>query len=58
MFSKLALRNVKKTIQDYSVYLITMILVTALMFAFHSMMFSPQIKIKKALPLSTPIARR
>lgn len=44
MFSKLALRNVKKTIQDYSVYLITMILVTALMFAFHSMMFSPQIK--------------
>ena len=25
-------------------YLITMILVTALMFAFHSMMFSPQIK--------------
>lgn len=44
MFSKLALRNVRKTVRDYSVYLITMILVTALMFAFHSMMFSPQIR--------------
>lgn len=44
MLSKLAFRNVRKTVRDYGVYLITMILVTALMFAFHSMMFSPQIK--------------
>ena len=39
MLSKLAFRNVRKTVRDYGVYLITMILVTALMFAFHSMMF-------------------
>ena len=44
MLSKLAFRNVRKTVRDYGVYLITMILVTALMFAFHSMMFSPQIQ--------------
>lgn len=34
----------KRSMKDYGIYLITMILVTALMMAFHSMMFSPQVK--------------
>lgn len=40
MFSKLALRNVKRSLKDYLVYFLTMTLVTALMFAFNSLLFS------------------
>ncbi|MCM1088790.1 MAG: ABC transporter permease [Muribaculaceae bacterium] len=40
MFNKLALRNVKRSLKDYLVYFLTMTLVTALMFAFNSLLFS------------------
>lgn len=44
MLSKLALRNVRRSAKDYLVYVITMILITALMFAFNSLLFSPDIR--------------
>ena len=40
MLNKLALRNVKRSMRDYLVYLITMIAVAAMMFAFNSLIFS------------------
>lgn len=44
MLNKLALRNAKRSMKDYLVYLLTMVLITALMFAFHSLIFSPSIQ--------------
>lgn len=44
MLNKLALRNAKRSMKDYLVYLMTMVLITALMFAFHSMIFSPSVQ--------------
>lgn len=44
MIGKLAVRNVKRSAKDYLVYVITMMLVTALMFAFNSILFSPDIR--------------
>ncbi len=44
MLAKLALRNVKRSAKDYLVYIITMMLITALMFAFNSILFSPDIR--------------
>lgn len=44
MLGKLALRNVKRSVKDYMVYMITMMLLTALMFAFNSVLFSPDIQ--------------
>ncbi len=44
MFNTLAFRNVKRSAKDYLVYVITMILVTALMFAFNSILFSPDMR--------------
>lgn len=44
MLAKLAARNVKRSAKDYLVYVITMILVTALMFAFNSILFSPDVR--------------
>lgn len=44
MLGKLALRNVKRSVKDYLVYVITMMLLTALMFAFNSVLFSPDIR--------------
>lgn len=44
MLSKLAYRNVKRSAKDYLVYVITMTFVTALMFAFNSILFSRDIK--------------
>lgn len=44
MLGKLAVRNVKRSAKDYLVYVITMMLVTALMFAFNSILFSPDIR--------------
>lgn len=44
MTGKLAVRNVKRSAKDYLVYVITMTFVTALMFAFNSMIFSPDIR--------------
>ncbi|MBQ2238712.1 MAG: FtsX-like permease family protein, partial [Lachnospiraceae bacterium] len=40
MLAKLALRNIKRSIQDYVLYVITITFILALMFAFNSMMFS------------------
>lgn len=44
MLSKLALRNAKRSFKDYFIYLITMIFITSLMFAFNSMIFSEDIR--------------
>lgn len=44
MLNKLAWRNAKRSMRDYIVYLMTMVLITAVMFAFHSMIFSPSIQ--------------
>ena len=40
MLAKLAVRNIKRSIQDYVLYVITITFILALMFAFNSMMFS------------------
>ncbi len=44
MLSKLALRNVMRSARDYLVYFLTMTVVTAIMFAFHSLLFSREIQ--------------
>lgn len=44
MLGKLAVRNVKRSARDYLVYVITMTVVTALMFAFNSIIFSPDVR--------------
>lgn len=43
MLNKLAFRNAKRSAKDYIVYLITMTMMAAMMFAFDSMMFSEDI---------------
>ncbi len=43
MLTKLAVRNIKRSINDYILYVITITLILALMFAFNSMMFSDMI---------------
>lgn len=43
MFNRLAFRNTKRSIKDYFLYLITMIIICSLMFAFNSMIFSKDI---------------
>lgn len=40
MLTKLAIRNIKRSMSDYILYVITITLILALMFAFNSMMFS------------------
>lgn len=40
MLTKLAIRNVKRSISDYVLYVITVTFILSLMFAFNSMMFS------------------
>lgn len=44
MTLKLAFRNVKRSARDYLVYFLTMMLVTAVMFAFHSLLFSKDVQ--------------
>ncbi|MDO4274768.1 MAG: ABC transporter permease [Eubacteriales bacterium] len=44
MLGKLALRNAKRSLHDYFVYLLTMIIITTMMFAFDSMIFSEDIR--------------
>ena len=44
MLSKLALRNVMRSARDYLVYFLTMTVVSAIMFAFHSLLFSKEIQ--------------
>lgn len=43
MLSKLAFRNVRRSAKDYLVYFLTMTFVTALMFAFNSLIFTKDI---------------
>lgn len=43
MLNKVAYRNAKRSISDYFVYLITMIVISALMFSFDAMIFSKDI---------------
>lgn len=45
MFNKLAFRNARRSIKDYFVYLITMVIITSLMFAFNAMIFSEDIMV-------------
>lgn len=44
MLAKLALRNVKRSARDYMVYFLTMTFVTALMFAFNTVIFSKDVQ--------------
>ena len=44
MMYKLALRNVKRSARDYLVYFFTMAVVTALMFSFHTLLFSKDVQ--------------
>ena len=44
MFAKLAYRNVKRSARDYVIYIFTMMLVAAVMFAFHSLLFSEDVQ--------------
>ena len=44
MLNKLAFRNVLRSAKDYMVYFLTMTLVTAIMFAFHSLIFSQDLQ--------------
>ena len=42
MYSKLAFRNVMRSAKDYLVYMFTMAVVTALMYAFSSLFFDKE----------------
>ena len=44
MFNKLAFRNMRRSARDYLVYFLTMTFVTALMFAFNSLIFADDIE--------------
>ncbi len=44
MYGKLAFRNIKRSARDYLVYFFTMTFVTALMFAFNSILFSKDVQ--------------
>lgn len=44
MMNKLAFRNVKRSARDYLVYFMTMAVVTALMFSFHTLLFSEDVR--------------
>lgn len=44
MLNKLAFRNAKRSMKDYLIYLITMVAVAAMMFAFNSLIFSKDIQ--------------
>lgn len=44
MLTKLIIRNAQRSAKDYLIYLMTMTIISALMFAFHSMIFSEEMK--------------
>ena len=44
MLNTLTLRNVKRSARDYLIYLVTMTIIGALMFAFHGMIFSSDMR--------------
>lgn len=43
MLNKLAFRNAKRSLKDYLIYIITMTIIAAMMFAFDSMIFSKEV---------------
>lgn len=45
MLNKLAFRNMKRSIRDYLVYILTMTVVTALMYSFNSLFFQNELAI-------------
>lgn len=49
MLGKLAIRNAKRSTRDYLVYFITMTIVSGLMFAFNSMIFSKDVRVLCAI---------
>ncbi len=55
VFSTLALRNVKRSAKDYIVYFLTMMLVTAIMSAFHSLLFSEDVQKLSQMALLMPV---
>jgi ABC-type antimicrobial peptide transport system permease subunit len=44
MLQKLSIRNAKRSAKDYAIYLMTMAAFAGLMFAFHSLLFSPDLQ--------------
>ena len=44
MYVKLAFRNAKRSLNDYFLYFVTMVLVTALMLSFNSLLFSESVQ--------------
>ena len=44
MLSKLAIRNMKRSARDYLVYLLTMTLISALLYTFNSLLFQNELK--------------
>lgn len=45
MLNKLTLRNAKRSAKDYLIYLVTMTIIATLMFAFHGMIFSSDMRV-------------
>ena len=43
MLTKLSFRNMKRSLRDYLVYALTMTMVTALMYAFNSLIFQNEL---------------
>lgn len=44
MLTKLTLRNAKRSVTDYTIYVVTMVLIASLMFAFDAMVFSKDLR--------------
>ncbi len=55
MLSKLALRNAKRSMRDYAVYLLTVTISFSLMYAFNMVVFSKDIKNLNRMMDSLPI---
>ena len=43
-YDKLSVRNMRRSARDYLVYMLTMVLVTALMYAFSSLLFQNELE--------------
>lgn len=43
MFTKLSVRNAKRSAKDYLIYMLTMVIITAFMYAFNSLIFQNQL---------------
>lgn len=58
MIYKLSFRNVRRMAKEYQIYFITMMLITALMYAFNTLIFSKDIQLDEngVLQIMTGIA--